>query len=207
MVAFSHVSLFCPNSLPGSYEQGHAQKLVAPYVQNSCCEEKASFVKRIHLQKLLGLAGSLPLPFPFFFPPLEEMQEEQHLLETFVLESWDSLHFQNNLLQKCLQWVGAVGARGAPPCLHAVSRQQCNTAATTSIISPLICGSGTHTGTGCSRMRVHVSETSCKQLHKNVVIRNVPVDLNMGHFYRASGGAGFWSQGQRARKCVLPVWT
>lgn len=110
-------------------------------------------------------------------------------------------------LQKCLQWVGAVGARGAPLCLHAVSRRQCNTAATTSIISPLICGSGTHTGTGCSRMRVHVSETSCKQLHKNVVIRNVPVDLNMGHFYRASGGAGFWSQGQRARKCVLPFWT
>lgn len=35
--------------------------------------------------------------FPFFFPPLEEMQEEQHLLETFVLESCDSLHFQNNL--------------------------------------------------------------------------------------------------------------
>lgn len=70
MVAFSHVSLFCPNSLSGSYEQGHAQKLVAPYVQNSCCEEKASFVKRIHLQKLLGLAGSLPLPFPFFFFPL-----------------------------------------------------------------------------------------------------------------------------------------
>lgn len=60
---------FFSRSMPGSCEQGRAQKPGVTCVQNGCCE-KTSFVKRIHLQNLVGLVGSLPLPFPFFFFPL-----------------------------------------------------------------------------------------------------------------------------------------
>lgn len=107
-------------------------------------------------------------------------------------------------LHKCLRWVYAIRAWGTPPCLHAVSWQQCNRAATTSISLSLICGSGTDTG--CSRRSMHVRRTSCKQLHKTDVICNVPLDLSMSKFPPAPGRAGFWSHGQWTGKRVLLSW-
>lgn len=66
-VAFSHVSLFCPNSLPGSYEQGCAQNLGVPYVQNWRCEDKGWFREFICKTYWGWLELSLYL-FHFFFP-------------------------------------------------------------------------------------------------------------------------------------------
>lgn len=67
-VAFSHVSLFFPNSLPGSYEQGRAQKLGVTCVRNWCCE-KVSFVKENSSAKTSGAGWKSPSTFSLFYFP------------------------------------------------------------------------------------------------------------------------------------------
>ena len=70
--------------------------LVHPVCKIHAVRRRLCFLEN-SFAKANGAGWKPPSTFLLFFSPLEQMQEEQHLLETFVPESCDSLHFQNNL--------------------------------------------------------------------------------------------------------------
>lgn len=111
--------------------------------------------------------------FPLFFPLQNSYRKSniswKHLCWNRVIPCTSKI---TSLTQTPMMGTRRQSMR-TPPSLHAVSQQQCNKAATTSISLPLICGSGTHTDTGCQRS-VYVCGTPCKQLHKTDVMHHVP---------------------------------
>ena len=76
--------------------RGMPMDLVRPVCKIHAARRRLRFLES-SLAKDNGTGWKPPSTFPLSFSPSEQMQEKQRLLETFVPELCDSLHFQNNL--------------------------------------------------------------------------------------------------------------
>lgn len=91
-----YFSFFALIPCQAAMNRGMPMNLVHPACKVHAARRRLCLLEN-SFAKANGAGWKPPSTFPLSFSLSEQMQEEQHLPETFMLASRDSLHVQNNL--------------------------------------------------------------------------------------------------------------
>lgn len=91
-----YFSFFALILCQAAMNRGMPMNLVLPVCKIHAARRRLCLLEN-SFAKANGAGWKPPSTFPLSFSLSEQMQEEQHLPETFMLASRDSLHVQNNL--------------------------------------------------------------------------------------------------------------